>query len=785
MKKIFSFLLFLISFLILNGVSQANWDNCSNYTYSNCPSSCERVCVSSSCNRMWCTADCDWPNSCIAKKNIVCTKEYKPVCWYKDWVKKTYSNRCLASVDNARFITEWKCSLVNMFRIWQIENKYKYVKINYSYSWSVLFKYGYDWKLQYAFTNIWKSIKFGDNYKYKVIPGKIYTYYFYDTKTKKYLWAKWEFIAKREEIKCPVYDMANPPYWCYYNFEKYYYSWKLCKRPWKLICENREDFKLWKIINWDWYTEINYSYTWTWELLFWYYSADKKEKYKFTVFWWKIKLWDNYKYKINPWKKYYFGFYNSITKKILSKWSFIAKEKIIKREKITWLYSLSFSHPSWTISSTRNKVFLIKFDLINWKIVNKKVLLELWTFISDLYKISYSSINPPKKCYDSKFVWTKYEWIKDQYWMYISNSKEELVNKIRLWQIWKYPANFWWDLCYWWNFWTAFTPNKKLVEKLEWILEKEVKCWNLNWKNLNEMPIKTDKGLCINWDVWKISLDYPGYYWNCIWKNQKRVFCNAKTVKKCDYSYNPVCVINNEKTWFIKSLNIVTLDNQCLANFYWTKVLYYWKCEKDYKIDWECWKLKWKFWWKFIDYYLNSNNNNLCLTWKTINFRDWKNFNEKIDIEYNWECKWTNWWKTISCKTWKLKENFNDNCAKLWEYTDYRIEKQCCKWLTLSMKKWFSSSYNYFWTPVVWWEMQCLKIWDWICDTRYEDKYNSPKDCNIKENFETFSKKSKDSVIKKLEIYIENLKFSKMSDEIKKSKLEKLTKIISNLIEKN
>lgn len=34
---------------------------------------------------------------------IVCTMEYAPVCWYKDWVKKTYSNKCMLLANKATY----------------------------------------------------------------------------------------------------------------------------------------------------------------------------------------------------------------------------------------------------------------------------------------------------------------------------------------------------------------------------------------------------------------------------------------------------------------------------------------------------------------------------------------------------------------------------------------------------------------------------------------------------------------------------------------------------------
>lgn len=51
----------------------------------------------------------------IEKTNdsIVCTTEYSPVCWYKDWKYKTYSNKCVLKSDNAYKKYYWECNLEN------------------------------------------------------------------------------------------------------------------------------------------------------------------------------------------------------------------------------------------------------------------------------------------------------------------------------------------------------------------------------------------------------------------------------------------------------------------------------------------------------------------------------------------------------------------------------------------------------------------------------------------------------------------------------------------------
>ena len=163
--------------------------------------------------------------------------------------------------------------------------------------------------------------------------------------------------------------------------------------------------------------------------------------------------------------------------------------------------------------------------------------------------------------------------------MFASNSKKELIYKLEKtiktkWTA-KYTTNYDWnnynrnD-----NFWTVFIPKQGLINLLKWkkikictqeyspvcaskwiwgpaktysnaclaknnnakILYKgkckenynKVSCWSLNWKILDIMPKKTDKNLCKNWKLIRISKDFPWYYWSCKWEDNKIIYCKAK-----------------------------------------------------------------------------------------------------------------------------------------------------------------------------------------------------------------------------------------------------------------
>lgn len=42
-------------------------------------------------------------------KVAICTAEYDPVCWQKNWASKTYSNSCNANNDWAQDLVKWEC----------------------------------------------------------------------------------------------------------------------------------------------------------------------------------------------------------------------------------------------------------------------------------------------------------------------------------------------------------------------------------------------------------------------------------------------------------------------------------------------------------------------------------------------------------------------------------------------------------------------------------------------------------------------------------------------------
>jgi len=183
--------------------------------------------------------------------------------------------------------------------------------------------------------------------------------------------------------------------------------------------------------------------------------------------------------------KYFYWFKNSNTDKydinkinfqeIFKVWNTIIfvknnEKKIIKKNNI---FCINTSHPSWSISSSWNKIVLNKYTK-DWEDYKWKTIKEIWTFVSnpDLYKVYYSSDNKPKNWYsrESHYSNTKYNWMQ-QRCMFVSDSIEEMISKIKnsieLWENWKYAANFsGWDLNKDNNFWTVFSPKKWLVDYL-------------------------------------------------------------------------------------------------------------------------------------------------------------------------------------------------------------------------------------------------------------------------------------------------------------------------------
>lgn len=65
-----------------------------------------RVCAITHENDRYCSNVVKVQNE---KEMIACTKEYSPVCWYRDWKYKTYSNKCMLKSDDAYYKYSWKC----------------------------------------------------------------------------------------------------------------------------------------------------------------------------------------------------------------------------------------------------------------------------------------------------------------------------------------------------------------------------------------------------------------------------------------------------------------------------------------------------------------------------------------------------------------------------------------------------------------------------------------------------------------------------------------------------
>ena len=41
--------------------------------------------------------------------NLVCSSNYSPICWIKNWIQNTYNNSCLLEKDNAKYKYPWVC----------------------------------------------------------------------------------------------------------------------------------------------------------------------------------------------------------------------------------------------------------------------------------------------------------------------------------------------------------------------------------------------------------------------------------------------------------------------------------------------------------------------------------------------------------------------------------------------------------------------------------------------------------------------------------------------------
>lgn len=69
-------------------------------------------------------------NLVFGNNDIICTKEYKPVCWERQKVLITYPNKCELEKADARFMYKWKCQ-----KEWKIEDKK--IKLTKSMKWRI------------------------------------------------------------------------------------------------------------------------------------------------------------------------------------------------------------------------------------------------------------------------------------------------------------------------------------------------------------------------------------------------------------------------------------------------------------------------------------------------------------------------------------------------------------------------------------------------------------------------------------------------------------------------
>ncbi|MBI2577169.1 hypothetical protein HYV84_08200 [Candidatus Woesearchaeota archaeon] len=91
------------------GICVPQTNSCESYTYSNCPSTCIRTCVPSSCSPdgRICTKDCGGPGSCKEKvSGVVCPGVYKPVCGNDG---TAYPNNCEAKLAGVAVACPGQC----------------------------------------------------------------------------------------------------------------------------------------------------------------------------------------------------------------------------------------------------------------------------------------------------------------------------------------------------------------------------------------------------------------------------------------------------------------------------------------------------------------------------------------------------------------------------------------------------------------------------------------------------------------------------------------------------
>ena len=327
------------------------------------------------------------------------------------------------------------------------------------------------------------------------------------------LWANWEpekpTICTREyspvcatKNYCPKwnYCISKQVNKTYSNSCVAKSAWAKILYQWKCKEETKKKFKFGWSSNEYKYFSAKYTYGNKNDIIF-RYGYDTKHNYAFRTNKGYIELWDEFKYKIIPWKKYFYSFYNPNNRRqVLYKWTFIAKWdnlwvscnnyynwKVVYRKEFTiwdinklkkinnllcnnWKIN-SFSKDSpwyyWSCKWKDNKIVYcnarmdIEYEM--WcrnKIITKKGLIICW---------NNSSLNGDKYSYNSDWWFYTYE-----------NSKElacvnwyRLINENDLKNIWikniKFSRNWRiepWQLIPWYTNQWAYWINKNWKKHL-------------------------------------------------------------------------------------------------------------------------------------------------------------------------------------------------------------------------------------------------------------------------------------------------------------------------------
>jgi hypothetical protein len=81
--------------------------------------------VKNKCLRTW-EEKCEKPE----EKPVACTMEYAPVCWKKESIQKTYSNKCMLNAEKATYLYSWECKDTNTEWVTNTDTKTKIYEYN-------------------------------------------------------------------------------------------------------------------------------------------------------------------------------------------------------------------------------------------------------------------------------------------------------------------------------------------------------------------------------------------------------------------------------------------------------------------------------------------------------------------------------------------------------------------------------------------------------------------------------------------------------------------------------